>query len=76
MSTCTCISLIDAQSISWWHLITIFFIDQLSLLIRETRIRGVEFIYAIAPGLDIVFSDTKEVDALKKKLEQVQCRLF
>ena len=41
------------------------------MLIKETSERGVEFIYAIAPGLDIVFSNDKDIDALKKKLDQV-----
>ena len=47
-------------------------VDQLAMLIRETADRGVEFIYALSPGLDIVFSSDKDVDALKKKLEQVK----
>lgn len=41
------------------------------MLVRETHNRGVEFVYAIAPGLDITFSDDKDVLALKRKLEQV-----
>ncbi len=41
------------------------------MLIRETSERGVEFIYAIAPGLDIVFSNDKDTNALKRKLDQV-----
>ena len=41
------------------------------MLVRETHNRGVEFVYAIAPGLDITFSDDKDVIALKRKLEQV-----
>ena len=41
------------------------------MLVRETHNRGVEFVYAIAPGLDITFSDEKDVLALKRKLEQV-----
>ena len=41
------------------------------MLIKETKDRGIEFVYAIAPGLDITFSDDKEVVSLKRKLEQV-----
>ncbi|KAL0180539.1 hypothetical protein M9458_022945, partial [Cirrhinus mrigala] len=40
---------------------------------------NVEFIYAISPGLDITFSNPKEVAALKRKLSQVcgfGCRSF
>ncbi|MEQ2217607.1 hypothetical protein XENOCAPTIV_016435, partial [Xenoophorus captivus] len=39
----------------------------------------VEFIYAISPGLDITFSNPKEVASLKRKLDQVRqfgCRSF
>lgn len=46
-------------------------LDHLAMLVRETHNRGVEFVYAIAPGLDITFSDEKDVLALKRKLEQV-----
>lgn len=42
------------------------------MLIKETSDRGIEFIYAIAPGLDIVFSNDKDTEALKNKLEQVR----
>uniref|UniRef100_A0A8D3C7M8 O-GlcNAcase n=1 Tax=Scophthalmus maximus TaxID=52904 RepID=A0A8D3C7M8_SCOMX len=40
---------------------------------------GIEFIYAISPGLDITFSNQKEVSALKRKLDQVThfgCKSF
>ena len=33
--------------------------------------RGIEFIYAISPGLDIQYSAPGEIEALKNKLEQV-----
>jgi protein O-GlcNAcase/histone acetyltransferase len=45
--------------------------DHLAMLIKETRDRGVDFVYAIAPGLDITFSDDKEILTLKRKLQQV-----
>jgi len=32
---------------------------------------GIRFIYAISPGLDIAYSSSKDVTALKRKLEQV-----
>ena len=46
--------------------------DHLAMLIKETRDHGIEFVYAIAPGLDITFSDDKEVTMLKRKIEQVK----
>ena len=49
-------------------------LDHLSMLIRETASRRVEFIYAIAPGLDITFSNEKDLTALKNKLNQVMCK--
>ena len=45
--------------------------DHLSMLIKEAKGRGVDFIYAISPGLDITFSNQKEAAALKRKLDQV-----
>ena len=41
------------------------------MLIKEAKGRGVDFIYAISPGLDITFSNQKESAALKRKLDQV-----
>lgn len=40
-------------------------------LIGAAKEHGIEFIYAISPGLDITFSNQKEVSALKRKLDQV-----
>lgn len=40
-------------------------------LIGAAKDYGIEFIYAISPGLDITFSNQKEVSALKRKLDQV-----
>lgn len=40
-------------------------------LIGAANEHGIEFIYAISPGLDITFSNQKEVSALKRKLDQV-----
>uniref|UniRef100_A0A8D2ZYB6 protein O-GlcNAcase n=1 Tax=Scophthalmus maximus TaxID=52904 RepID=A0A8D2ZYB6_SCOMX len=52
---------------------------QLMALISAAQQHNVDFIYAISPGLDITFSSTKEVAALKRKLDQVKefgCRSF
>lgn len=48
-------------------------------LIEAASESDVEFVYAISPGLDITFSNSKDVGLLKKKLEQVSsfgCRHF
>uniref|UniRef100_A0A7N6FFZ2 GH84 domain-containing protein n=1 Tax=Anabas testudineus TaxID=64144 RepID=A0A7N6FFZ2_ANATE len=53
--------------------------EQLIVLISAAKRHNVEFIYAISPGLDITFSNPKEVAALKRKLDQVKefgCRSF
>ncbi|XP_070712533.1 protein O-GlcNAcase isoform X2 [Pempheris klunzingeri] len=53
--------------------------EQLVALISAAKRHNVEFIYAISPGLDITFSNPKEVAALKRKLDQVKefgCRSF
>ncbi|KAM9314699.1 protein O-GlcNAcase isoform 2-T2 [Pholidichthys leucotaenia] len=53
--------------------------EQLIALISAAKQHNVEFIYAISPGLDITYSNPKEVAALKRKLDQVKkfgCRSF
>ncbi|XP_070835205.1 protein O-GlcNAcase [Chaetodon trifascialis] len=53
--------------------------EQLIALISAAKQHDVEFVYAISPGLDITFSNPKEVAALKRKLDQVKefgCRSF
>jgi len=61
----------DKHRASWRDLYSLEEADQLSQLIREARNRGVSFIYAIAPGLDITFSSSRDVGFLKRKLDQV-----
>lgn len=46
-------------------------VEQLMTLIGAAKEHAIEFIYAISPGLDITFSNQKEVSALKRKLDQV-----
>lgn len=55
---------------SFWN-IWIWFPEQLMTLISAAREHEIEFIYAISPGLDITFSNPKEVSTLKRKLDQV-----
>ncbi|KAJ3614220.1 hypothetical protein NHX12_017794 [Muraenolepis orangiensis] len=53
--------------------------EQLKVLISAAKEHEVEFIYAISPGLDITFSNPREVATLKRKLDQVHdfgCRSF
>ena len=54
-------------------LTTFFFLltEQLITLISAAKEHNIEFIYAISPGLDITFSNQKEVSTLKRKLDQV-----
>lgn len=45
--------------------------DNLTGLIEAATENNVTFVYAISPGLDISFSSSKDVQCLKRKLEQV-----
>lgn len=63
----------------WRDLYSLEEADQLMTLISAAKEHNVEFIYALSPGLDITFSNPKEVAALKRKLRQVcefGCRSF
>jgi len=55
----------------WRELYTVEEADHLSCLIAAAKDSNVRFIYALSPGLDIVYSNSKDVSALKRKLEQV-----
>ncbi|KAM4704281.1 protein O-GlcNAcase [Rhinophrynus dorsalis] len=63
----------------WREMYSVEEADQLMTLISAAQEFGIEFIYAISPGLDITFSNQKEVSTLKRKLDQVTqfgCRSF
>ncbi|KAK7118960.1 hypothetical protein R3I94_020967 [Phoxinus phoxinus] len=63
----------------WRDLYSLEEAEQLLTLISAAKEHNVEFIYALSPGLDITFSNPKEVAALKRKLTQVcafGCRSF
>ncbi|KAL8621286.1 hypothetical protein ACOMHN_008111 [Nucella lapillus] len=63
----------------WRDLYSVEEADILSSLIEGAHEKGVTFVYAISPGLDISFSSSKDVSALKRKLEQVAtfgCKAF
>ncbi|XP_076437462.1 protein O-GlcNAcase-like [Babylonia areolata] len=63
----------------WRDLYSVEEADSLTSLIESAHEKGVTFVYAISPGLDITFSNAKDVQILKRKLEQVHafgCRAF
>ncbi|XP_012663042.1 protein O-GlcNAcase-like isoform X2 [Otolemur garnettii] len=63
----------------WREMYSVEEAEQLTALISAARECKIEFIYAISPGLDITFSNPKEVYTLKRKLDQVcqfGCRSF
>ncbi len=64
----------DKHRAYWRDLYSLEEADQLSQLAQEASARGINFIYAISPGLDITFSSSKEVALLKRKLDQVLCQ--
>ena len=55
----------------WRDLYTLEEATELTQLIKETQNKGIHFIYAISPGLDITFSSKNEAALLEKKLDQV-----
>ncbi|KYM88779.1 Bifunctional protein NCOAT [Atta colombica] len=55
----------------WRDLYTVEEAEHLTGLITAAREYGITFYYALSPGLDITYSSSKEVTALKRKLEQV-----
>ncbi|XP_065071212.1 protein O-GlcNAcase-like [Rhopilema esculentum] len=53
--------------------------ENLKSLIIEAANKGITFVYALSPGLDMIFSCPKDVESLKKKLKQVSdlgCKAF
>ncbi|XP_074601301.1 O-GlcNAcase [Brevipalpus obovatus] len=55
----------------WRELYSVEEGDQLAALISNCKENGITFYYALSPGLDIVYSNSKEINCLKRKLEQV-----
>eukprot|EP00056_Hartaetosiga_gracilis_P007569 m.109867 g.109867 ORF g.109867 m.109867 type:complete len:535 (-) comp12741_c0_seq8:55-1659(-) len=47
-------------------------LGQLSELLSEAKANNIEFIYAVSPGLDMIYSSQHERDILQTKLQQVQ----
>ncbi|XP_026279162.1 protein O-GlcNAcase [Frankliniella occidentalis] len=55
----------------WRELYTVEEAEHLTGLITAAKENGLQFYYALSPGLDITYSSAKEVSALKRKLDQV-----
>ncbi len=49
-------------------------VDALTVLIEAAEAQGISFVYAISPGLDITYSGSKDIQLLKKKLQQVRSK--
>lgn len=63
----------------WRDLYTVEEAEHLGSLIGAARALNLTFYYALSPGLDITYSNPKEVSTLKRKLDQVAslgCRAF
>ncbi|XP_072883161.1 protein O-GlcNAcase isoform X2 [Hemitrygon akajei] len=63
----------------WREMYSVEEAEQLMQLITSAKEHNIEFVYAISPGLDITFSNQKEVATLKRKLDQVTqfgCKSF
>ncbi|XP_069756465.1 protein O-GlcNAcase isoform X3 [Narcine bancroftii] len=63
----------------WREMYSVEEAEQLMQLISAAKEHSIEFVYAISPGLDITFSNQKEVATLKRKLDQVSqfgCKSF
>lgn len=56
----------------WRELYSVEEAEQLSNLMKQAKHYNILFIYAISPGLDINYSNSKDVQALKRKLDQVK----
>ncbi|KNC31600.1 hypothetical protein FF38_12819 [Lucilia cuprina] len=55
----------------WRELYTVEEADHLSGLIAAAKEQGITFYYALSPGLDMTYSSQKELQTLKRKLDQV-----
>ncbi|XP_067909282.1 protein O-GlcNAcase isoform X2 [Heterodontus francisci] len=63
----------------WREMYSVEEAEQLMQLISAAKEHNIEFVYAISPGLDITFSNQKEIATLKRKLGQVSqfgCKSF
>ena len=56
---------------SWRELYTVEEGEHLQSLISAAKSTGIDFYYALSPGLDITYSSLKDTSMLKRKLDQV-----
>lgn len=56
---------------NWRILYSDFEANELRLMILEAKAHGIDFCYSLSPGLDIVYSDTQELNLLLKKYDQI-----
>lgn len=56
---------------SWRELYTVEEGEHLQGLVSAAKATGIDFYYALSPGLDITYSSIKDTAALKRKLDQV-----
>lgn len=56
---------------SWRELYTVEEGEHLQGLISAANESGIDFYYALSPGLDITYSSIKDTSSLKRKLDQV-----
>jgi protein O-GlcNAcase/histone acetyltransferase len=49
------------------------FLALLESLIKTANDNGITFVYALSPGIDVIYSNTKEVKAIQDKFAQVGC---
>lgn len=56
----------------WRELYSVEEAEQLATLMNNAKSQNILFIYALSPGLDIVYSNPKDIAALKRKLDQVK----
>ena len=50
--------------------------DELKQLISASEDCNVSFVYALSPGLDIVYTSSSDIAALKAKLDQVRTKVL
>lgn len=56
----------------WREAYTVAELAQLEIIVAACKTRGLRFIYALSPGLDIRYSDASEVTRLKDRIEQMR----
>ena len=60
----------------WRELYTVEEVEELQSLVAAAKENDIEFYYALSPGLDMMYSNAKEVATLKRKLEQVRSFIY